>query len=115
MARIARTSVVRTRADFERVRDALSAAVVDELFQTVSLTARILTAARDVDRAVRGQNSLTLLGALNDVRGQLAGLVFPGFVSRTASPGSRTCRATCRRRWSGSRGSSTTPAVIASG
>ena len=51
-------------------------------FQTVSLTARILTAARDVDRAVRGQNSLTLLGALNDVRGQVAGLVFPGFVSR---------------------------------
>ena len=61
----------------------LSAAVVDELFQTVSLTARILTAAREVDRALRAQNSLTLLGALNDVKGQVAGLVFPGFVSRT--------------------------------
>ena len=32
-------SAVRTRADFERVRDALSAAVVDETFQTVSLAA----------------------------------------------------------------------------
>ena len=31
---------------------------------------------------MRAQNSLTLLGALNDVRGQVAGLVFPGFVSR---------------------------------
>ena len=74
---------MRTRADFERVRDALSAAVVDETFQTVSLAARILTAAREVDRALRAQNSLTLLGALNDVKGQIAGLVFPGFVSRT--------------------------------
>lgn len=74
---------VRTRAAFDTVRDALSAAVVDELFDTVSLTARILTAARDVERAVREQNSLTLLGTLNDVKGQLAGLLYPGFVSRT--------------------------------
>ena len=49
----------------------------------MSLTARILTAAREVDRALRAQNSLTLLGALNDVKGQVAGLVFSGFVSRT--------------------------------
>ncbi len=76
---------VRSRAAFERVRDAFSAVVVDELFQTVSLTARILTLARDVDRALRGQNSLTLLGALNDVKGQLAGLVFPGFIARTGA------------------------------
>ena len=75
-------AVVRTRAEFERVRDALSAAVVDETFQTVSLAARILTGAREADRALRSQNSLTLLGALNDVKGQIAGLVFPGFVSR---------------------------------
>jgi ATP-dependent helicase HrpA len=80
--RTARTPVVRTRAEFEHVRDAFSAAVVDETFQAVSLTARILTGARDADRALRAQNSLTLLGALNDVKGQLAGLVFPGFVSR---------------------------------
>ena len=74
---------MRTRWEFERVRDALSAVVVEETFQTVSLAARILTAAREADRALRAQNSLTLLGALNDVRGQLAGLVFPGFISRT--------------------------------
>ncbi len=83
IARTATTGEVRTRAEFDRVRDALSAAVVDELFQAVSLSARILTAARDVERTLRGQNSLTLLGALNDVKGQLAGLVFPGFVART--------------------------------
>ena len=82
IARTAPDAVVRSRAGFEAVRDAFSGAVVDELFQTVSLTARILTAARDVERAMRDANSLTLLGALNDIKGQLAGLVFPGFVSR---------------------------------
>ncbi|WP_127475921.1 ATP-dependent RNA helicase HrpA [Microbacterium sulfonylureivorans] len=85
VSRTATDGVVRTRAGFDAVRDALSAVVVDELFQTVSLTARILTASRDVERAVREQNSLTLLGTLNDVKGQLAGLVFPGFVSRTGT------------------------------
>lgn len=85
VGRTAPNGVVRTRAAFDAVRDALSAVVVDELFQTVSLSARILTAAREVERAVREQNSLTLLGTLNDVKGQLAGLVFPGFLSRTGT------------------------------
>ncbi|WP_243073615.1 ATP-dependent RNA helicase HrpA [Microbacterium sp. SS28] len=84
---IARTAPggVRTRAAFEAVRDGLSAVVVDEVFETVSLAARILTAARDVERALRDQNSLTLLGALGDVKTHVAGLVFPGFVSRTGT------------------------------
>ncbi|MBF9335962.1 DUF3418 domain-containing protein, partial [Microbacterium lacticum] len=82
MARVAPEGV-RTPEQFAAVRDALSAAVVDELFQAVSLTARILTLHRDVERAVKGQNSMTLLAALGDVKAQLAGLVFPGFVART--------------------------------
>lgn len=82
LTRTAPGALVRTRADFERVRAALSSAVVEETFQAVSLAARILTGAREADRALRAQNSLTLLGALNDVKGQLAGLVFPGFVSK---------------------------------
>lgn len=85
IARTAPDELVRTRAGFENVRDAFSGAVVDELFQTISLAARILTAAREVERAMRDVNSLTLLGALNDVKGQLAGLVFPGFASRTGA------------------------------
>ncbi len=84
---IARTALngVETRTQFEAVRDAFSAAVVEETFQTVSLAARILTASREVERAVRDQNSLTLLGALNDVKTQLAGLIYPGFVARTGT------------------------------
>ncbi|MRH28732.1 ATP-dependent RNA helicase HrpA [Microbacterium sp. SYP-A9085] len=83
---IARThpdGVVRTRAQFDRVRDAFAGAVMDELFTAVALLARILAAARDVERAVKATNALTLLPALNDVRGQLAALVHPGFVART--------------------------------
>ncbi|WES64882.1 ATP-dependent RNA helicase HrpA [Microbacter sp. GSS18] len=74
---------IRSAQEFAAVRDAFSQAVVDELFQTVSLTARILTLAREVERAMRDANSLTLLGALGDVKAQLSGLVFPGFASRT--------------------------------
>jgi ATP-dependent helicase HrpA len=114
LSRTAPGAVVRTRADFERVRDALSAAVVDETFHTVSLAARILTGAREADRALRSQNSLTLLGALNDVKGQIAGLVFPRFVSASGWPVSHTCRDTCVARKSGSTDSSTTPGATGS-
>lgn len=75
--------VVRTKAEFERVRDAFSAASVERTFQTVSLAAKILLAQREVERAIKGASSITLLGALNDVRGQLQGLIFSGFLSRT--------------------------------
>lgn len=81
LARESATGPVRTRADFERVRDALSSVVVDDTFAAVSLAARALTGAREVERALKSQNSMTLLGSLGDVRAQLSGLVFPGFVS----------------------------------
>ncbi|WP_442927661.1 ATP-dependent RNA helicase HrpA [Microbacterium sp. MMO-20] len=74
---------VRTPEQFGAVRDAFSAAVVDDLFAAVSLAARILTLQRDVERAVKAQTSMTLLAALGDVKAQLAGLVFPGFLART--------------------------------
>lgn len=81
--RAASTGVVRTRAEFERVRDAFSAASVEQTFQAVSVVAKILLAQREVERAMKEASSITLLGALNDVRGQLKGLIFPGFISRT--------------------------------
>ncbi|PVE72119.1 ATP-dependent RNA helicase HrpA [Microbacterium testaceum] len=80
------SGVVRTKAEFERVRDAFSSVSVDRTFQTVSLAAKILLAQREVERAMKDASSITLLGALNDVRGQLKGLIFPGFLSRTGLP-----------------------------
>ncbi|MBN9191906.1 ATP-dependent RNA helicase HrpA [Microbacterium sp.] len=83
IARVRPDGVIRTAVDFAAVREEFAGRVVDELFAAVSLTARILTLARDVERAVRAHNALTLLGALNDVKAQVAALVFPGFVART--------------------------------
>jgi ATP-dependent helicase HrpA len=77
---------VRTRGDFERVRDAFSSVSVERTFQTVSLAAKILLAQREVERAMKDAASMTILGALNDVRGQVKGLLFPGFLSRTGIP-----------------------------
>lgn len=73
--------VIRTEAEFARVRDAVSASLVDDLFACVSLVARILTKSREVERGIKSQNSLALLGPLNDIRTQLSGLLHPGFVS----------------------------------
>ena len=71
------------RAEFEAVRDRVSGIVMDAMFETVALVTRILTAARTADKAISGVTALTYLSALNDAKGQLAGLVYPGFVSTT--------------------------------
>ncbi|WP_396653493.1 ATP-dependent RNA helicase HrpA [Microbacterium sp. ARD32] len=75
--------LIRTEAEFRRVRDAVNAALVDSLFACVSLVARILAKSRDVERGIKSQNSLALLGPLNDIRSQLSGLIRPGFISAT--------------------------------
>ena len=72
-----------TKKEFETVRDRVSAAVMDSMFQTVSLVARTLTAARDSDRALKQATNLSLLPALTDAREQRDRLLFPGFVSAT--------------------------------
>ncbi len=74
---------VRGTAQFERARDEFARRVTDDLFRTVSLVAEILTLQRDVNRAISGQNSMTLLAALGDLKSQGAALVFPGFIART--------------------------------
>ncbi|MEJ6555828.1 ATP-dependent RNA helicase HrpA [Microbacterium esteraromaticum] len=75
--------VIRTGAEFRRVRDEVNAELVDRLFACVSLVAKILARSRDVERAIRSQNSLALLGPLNDIRSQLSALIRPGFISAT--------------------------------
>lgn len=75
--------LVRTRAEFEAVRDAVSAHVMDRMFDAVALVSRILVAAREADRAVTKASSLHLMSALADARAQLEALVPSGFVSAT--------------------------------
>ncbi|WP_243063911.1 ATP-dependent RNA helicase HrpA [Humibacter sp. RRB41] len=75
--------LVFTRAQFEGIREQISAGVMDALFDTVSLVARILTEHRAAEKVLSATSSMALLGALTDAKTQLAGLVFPGFVSRS--------------------------------
>lgn len=76
---------IRTEAEFTAARDAVNAALVDQLFAAVSLVARILTKSREVERGIKSENSLALLGPLNDIRSQLSALLHPGFISATGA------------------------------
>jgi len=71
------------RAEFEAVRDRVSGIVMDSMFETIALVTRILSAARAAEKAIGGATSLVFLAALNDAKSQLAGLVYPGFISAT--------------------------------
>jgi ATP-dependent helicase HrpA len=72
-----------TRADFEALRDEVNSALVDGLFATVALAARVLGAARDADRAISAAASLSVMAPLADARSQLDALVHPGFLRIT--------------------------------
>ncbi|PZF43581.1 MULTISPECIES: ATP-dependent RNA helicase HrpA [unclassified Curtobacterium] len=73
--------LVFTKAEFESVRDAVSASVVDTMFTAVSEVAAVLAAQRSAERALKQANSMSLLAALSDMRQQMERLVFPGFVA----------------------------------
>ncbi|MGX5694863.1 ATP-dependent RNA helicase HrpA [Agromyces soli] len=75
--------LLRTRAEFEAARTAVSAAVMDRMFETAALVARILKAAREADKAIAKASSLQLMAALAEARAQLEALVPVGFVSAT--------------------------------
>ncbi|MGV8973542.1 MAG: ATP-dependent RNA helicase HrpA, partial [Rhodoglobus sp.] len=72
-----------TRVEFEKARDAVSATIVDALFQAVALVSRITGKAREADKAIKSATSLALIAPLGDARSQLDALVFDGFVSAT--------------------------------
>lgn len=67
------------RALYDRVRADLH----DATAQIVGLVERILAEAHEADRRLRGTTSLTLVPALTDIRGRLAALIHPGFVTAT--------------------------------
>jgi len=71
------------RPAFEALRADVNGHLVDALFATVSLAARVLGAARDADRAISGGANLSLMAPLADARSQLDALVHPGFLRLT--------------------------------
>ncbi|TFC28737.1 ATP-dependent RNA helicase HrpA [Cryobacterium sp. TMT1-3] len=71
------------KAEFDTIRDRVSGVVMDSMFETVGLVARILTAHRLADKALKAATSMALLPGISDARQQLTALVYPGFVSET--------------------------------
>ncbi|MGV8911614.1 MAG: ATP-dependent RNA helicase HrpA [Rhodoglobus sp.] len=72
-----------SQAEFEALRNEISAGLVDSLFAAVSLVASIVSGVRVADKAIRAATSMHLLAPLSDAREQLDALVYPGFVSAT--------------------------------
>jgi ATP-dependent helicase HrpA len=68
---------------FGKLLDLARAELNDTVLGVVGTVERILRAARDVERRLADVTGLALLPALTDVKAQLAGLVYPGFVTAT--------------------------------
>ncbi|MFC0681006.1 ATP-dependent RNA helicase HrpA [Lysobacter korlensis] len=75
--------LVFSRDGFESIRRAVSAGLMDALYETVTTVTGVLSAARDAERALKGATSMALLPALSDAREQLSALLPAGFVSAT--------------------------------
>jgi ATP-dependent helicase HrpA len=78
-------ALVWTKDEFEAARTRISAGLVDGLYATVTTVTSTMSAYRDAERALRQSTSMSALPALSDAREQLAGLIYPGFISRTGT------------------------------
>ena len=68
---------------FARLRDTVRGELQDTVFEVVRAVAALLTRARDIELRISGSTTPVLLAAMVDVRAQLSGLVYPGFVTAT--------------------------------
>ncbi|WP_062465083.1 ATP-dependent RNA helicase HrpA [Demequina soli] len=74
---------VRDRATYEELRERVRAGLEDAVLDVARQAAAALAAARELDVAVRGATSLSLLSTLQELREQSAALVGDGFVRAT--------------------------------
>jgi ATP-dependent helicase HrpA len=73
------------RAGFESLQRLVRASVERAVLDVLTTTAAVLTSSRDVELGLRSTSSPALLLSLTDLRSQLAGLVYPGFVTATGA------------------------------
>ncbi len=74
--------LVLERGEFERLRDALNARVVDALFDSTKLIAQVLSEWRTSEQALKKANHLSVLPSLADEKAHLEALISPGFIAR---------------------------------
>ncbi len=75
------SAVVWDAEAFDKLREYVRAELADTLAGVVSEVTRVLAKAHEVQRKLKGTTSLAVLPSLNDIQGQLAGLVHKGFVT----------------------------------
>src|SRR5690606_36951508 len=76
---------VRDAETYAKARAVARDALEDRTYAVAKDAAAVLTAARELDAAVRATTSLALLNTLTDVRDQAARLVHDGFVGRAGA------------------------------
>jgi ATP-dependent helicase HrpA len=70
-------------AGYQKLYDAVRADLADTAMQVVETVERILGAAHEVERKLKATTSRALLLSLSDIRTQLSGLIYKGFVADT--------------------------------
>ena len=70
-------------AGFAALRDRVRADLVDTVVAIVGRVRQALAAAHTVEQRISRMSSMDTLAALTDVRAQLSGLIYPGFVTAT--------------------------------
>jgi ATP-dependent helicase HrpA len=69
------------KAEFETLRDRVQGAVMDNIFDAVSQTARILSAVKDAHKAMAQANPMTYLAVLTQEKAHLEQLIKPHLIS----------------------------------
>ncbi|WP_394938710.1 ATP-dependent RNA helicase HrpA [Psychromicrobium sp. YIM B11713] len=71
------------QAAFDALYEKSRAELIDTVFSVVAVVEKILSSTRRVQQHLKTTSSLSLISALNDLKAQLEGLVYPGFVAQT--------------------------------
>jgi ATP-dependent helicase HrpA len=82
LQKIEANGLVFTKAEFESVRDAVSAIIVESAFATATLVTKIAGAARDANKAISSVNGFDFLSVLSAEKQHVVELLEPNFVSR---------------------------------
>ncbi|MEX3609597.1 ATP-dependent RNA helicase HrpA [Rothia sp. LK2588] len=72
-----------TRAEYEKLFNAVRADLIETVFEVTKLVADVLSEAAKVAKLIKKSTSLSVIHAMSDMKSQLDHLVYPGFVAQT--------------------------------
>jgi ATP-dependent helicase HrpA len=80
LQKVSTDGLIFTRAEFQRVRDAVSASVVESAFEVATLVTKISGAAREANKSISAVNGFDFLAVLSAEKAHIAELLSPNFV-----------------------------------